>query len=76
MTTAKIFRCGTGQAVQLPKRYQFKGKEVEIFRRGATGSCCAKKSPGMTRAFELLASLPLDFQINKRRDRPQKRKFR
>lgn len=34
MTTAKIFRCGTAQAVQLPKRYQFKAKEVEIFRRG------------------------------------------
>jgi len=34
MTTAKIFRCGTAQAVQLPKRYRFKAKEVEIFRSG------------------------------------------
>ncbi len=34
MTTAKVFRSGNSQAVRLPKRYRFKGKEVEIFRRG------------------------------------------
>jgi antitoxin VapB len=74
MMIAKIFRCGNGQAVQLPKQFEFKAKEVEIFRRG-NEIVLREKSPGMARAFELLASLPLDFQINKRRDRPQKRKF-
>jgi antitoxin VapB len=74
MMIAKIFRCGNGQAVQLPTQFQFKAKEVEISRRGEEIVLC-EKSPGMTRAFELLASLPSDFKINKRRDRPQKRKF-
>lgn len=34
MTTAKVFQSGNSQAVRLPKEFQFKVKEVEIFRRG------------------------------------------
>jgi antitoxin VapB len=34
MATARVFRSGNSQAVRLPKEFRFKGKEVEIFRRG------------------------------------------
>ena len=34
MATARVFRSGNSQAVRLPKEFWFKGKEVEIFRRG------------------------------------------
>jgi antitoxin VapB len=34
MATARVFRSGSGQAVQLPKEFRLKAKEVEIFRRG------------------------------------------
>src|SRR6202040_2861096 len=34
MTIGKVFRSGNSQAVRLPKEFRFKGKEVEIFRRG------------------------------------------
>jgi antitoxin VapB len=30
----RVFRSGNSQAVRLPKEFRFKGKEVEIFRRG------------------------------------------
>ena len=73
MMIAKISRCGNGLAVQLLKRFQFKAKEVEI-RRGDE-IVLREKNPGMTRAYELPASLSSDFQINKRQDRPPKRKF-
>jgi antitoxin VapB len=43
MNIAKVFRSGNSQAVRLPKRYRFKGKEVEIFRRGMKLFC--GKSP-------------------------------
>jgi len=34
MKTAKVFSSGDTQVVRLPKEFRFKGKEVEIFRRG------------------------------------------
>ena len=34
MSTAHVFRSGNSQACSCPKEFQFKGKEVEIFRRG------------------------------------------
>jgi antitoxin VapB len=74
MATAKVFRSGNSQAVRLPKQYRFNAKEVEIFRRGDE-IVLREKGNAMTRAFELLASLPEDLQIRPRRkDLPQKRK--
>jgi antitoxin VapB len=34
MATARVFRWGSGQAVLIPKEFEFRGKEVEIFREG------------------------------------------
>jgi antitoxin VapB len=34
METAKLFRHGGSQAVRLPKKFRFAGREVEIERRG------------------------------------------
>jgi antitoxin VapB len=59
MDTAKIFKFGNSQAVRLPKKYRFRGKEVEIFRRGDE-VVLRERSRGMERAFEILANLPID----------------
>ena len=74
MLKAKVFRSGNSQAVRLPKQYEFKGKEVEIFRRGDE-IVLREKSAGMTRAFKLLAGLPEDvFPKRRKKDLPQERK--
>jgi antitoxin VapB len=59
MGTARVFKSGNSQAVRLPKQFRFQGDEVEIFRRGDE-VVLREKGSGMARAFELLASLPLD----------------
>ncbi len=74
MTTARVFRSGNSQAVRLPKQFRFKGKEVEIFRRGSE-IVLREKEKSLARAFELLASLPDDFDLPKReKEMPEKRK--
>ncbi len=73
MGTARVFRSGNSQAVRLPKQFRLKSKEVEIFRRGDE-IVLREKDGTMARAFELLADLPDDFQVERRSDRPQKRK--
>ena len=73
MTIAKVFQPKGGQAVRLPKQFRVKGKELEIFRRGDEIVLPEKKGT-MLRAFELLAELPDDLTIARRKnDRPQKR---
>jgi antitoxin VapB len=74
MGTARVFRSGNSQAVRLPKQFRFKSKEVEIFRRGKD-VILREKDEDMSRAFDLLAGLPDDFEIRGRdTDLPQKRK--
>jgi antitoxin VapB len=74
MGTARVFRSGNSQAVRLPKEFRLKSKEVEIFRRGEE-IVLREKSGSMTRAFELLADLPEDIEaIDRKKDRPQRRK--
>lgn len=74
MDTAKVFRSGNSQALRLPKQYRFRGNEVEIFRRGDE-VILREKSDNLARAFELLASLPDDFDLPGRdKERPEKRK--
>ena len=74
MGTAKVFKSGNSQAVRLPKEFRFKGKEVEIFRRG-NEIVLRDKDRTLARAFELLASLPDDFDLPGRaKEFPQKRK--
>ena len=45
MATAKVFKSGNSQAVRLPKKFRFKGREVEIFRRGNEVILREKSSP-------------------------------
>ena len=74
MRVAKVFRSGNSQAVRLPKEFRFKGKEVEIFRRG-NEVVLRQKEISLARAFELLASLPDDFELTGReKELPEKRK--
>jgi antitoxin VapB len=53
MATARVFRSGNSQVVQLPKQFCFEGPEVEIFRRGDE-IVLREKRRGMARAFEIL----------------------
>ncbi len=70
MAIARVFKSGNSQAVRLPKEFRFRGKEVEIFRRGDE-VILREKSKGMDRAFELLASLPIDVDaIEEMHDEP------
>ena len=60
MTTAKVFRSGNSQAVRLPKRYRFKGKEVEIFRRG-NEVVLREKSDNLAHAFGVNPSVETNY---------------
>jgi antitoxin VapB len=71
MATARVFRSGNSQAVRLPKEFRLKGPEVEIFRRGDE-IVLREKERGMARAFELIASLPID-DLGNRDDPSQER---
>jgi antitoxin VapB len=74
MGTARVFRSGNSQAVRLPKQFRFKGKEVEIFRRGDE-VVLREKDKTLARAFDLLASLPDDFDLpGRENERPEQRK--
>jgi antitoxin VapB len=74
MPTAKVFRSGNSQAVRLPKEFRFKAKEVEVFRRGDE-VVLREKPASLGRAFDLLASLPDDFDLpGREKEMPQKRK--
>lgn len=74
MATAKVFRSGNSQALRLPKEFRFQSKEVEIFRRGKE-VVLREKPANLSRAIDLLAGLPDDFEIRGRdKDYPQKRK--
>jgi antitoxin VapB len=74
MTTARIFRSGNGQAVQLPKGFRFKSKQVEIFRRGEE-IVLREKPRSLGRILDIIAELPEDFSDLTTDDGPpQKRK--
>jgi len=72
MATARIFKSGNSQAVRLPKEFRFRSKEVDIFRRGEE-VILREKSKGIARAFELIASLPIDDLADEHDDPPQER---
>lgn len=73
MGTARVFRSGNSQAVRLPKQFRFKGKEVEIFRRG-TEVVLREKSGNLARAFDLIIGLPDDLELpDRKKDIPQER---
>lgn len=71
--TAKVFRSGNSQAVRLPKEFRFRGKEVEIFRRGDE-VVLREKDSSLARAFDLIVGLPNDLALpDRKKDLPQKR---
>lgn len=73
MPKARIFRSGNGQAVQLPKGFRFRRKEVEIFKRGGE-IVLREKSRGLGRVVDIIAELPEDLGDFITPDgRPQKR---
>lgn len=73
MRTAKVFRSGNSQALRLPKEFRFKGKEVEIFRRGIE-VVLREKDNSLARAFDLIVGLPDDLVLpDRKKDLPQKR---
>ncbi len=75
MSRARIFKSGSGQAVQLPKGFRFRVNEVEIFRRGEE-IVLRKPSRGLGRVIDVLADMPEDFMTGSRGDGPpQKRNF-
>lgn len=67
MTTARVFMSGNSQAVRLPKGFRVSSTELDIFRRGDE-IVLREPAQGLTRAFELLASLPDDFLAEGRQD--------
>lgn len=70
MATARVFKSGNSQAVRLPKQFRFQSEEVEIFRRGEE-VILRERSPGMRRAFEIIANLPIDADaVMEGRDEP------
>lgn len=73
MKFAKVFKSGNSQALRLPKEFQFRSKEVEIFKRG-NDIILREKPKNLKHAFELLSSMPNDFFANEREDSlPQER---
>ncbi len=72
MATARVFKSGNSQAVRLPKDFRFQSEEIEIFRRGDE-VVLREKSKGMARAFELIASLPIEDLADERDEPPQER---
>ncbi|MEJ7745388.1 MAG: type II toxin-antitoxin system VapB family antitoxin [Luteimonas sp.] len=69
MSTARVFKSGNSQAVRLPKGFRVKSTELEIFRRGEE-IVLREPGKGLTRAFDLLTSLPDDFLVEGRQDNP------
>ncbi|MEB4589517.1 type II toxin-antitoxin system VapB family antitoxin [Candidatus Thiothrix sp. Deng01] len=73
MATARVFKSGNSQAVRIPREFMLDVNEVEIFRRGDE---LVLRQPRRTlqAAFDLLASMPVDFMQDGRNDSvPQER---
>ncbi|QOW48895.1 MULTISPECIES: antitoxin [unclassified Acinetobacter] len=74
MSTSKVFMTGRSQTIHLPKEFRFKGKEVEIFRRGDE-VILREKPVTADQLFKVLAQMPGDFYAETRVDEPpQERK--
>lgn len=73
MATARVFKSGNSQAVRIPREFMLDVNEVEIFRRGDE-LVLRKPRRTLQAAFDLLASMPVDFMQDGRNDSvPQER---
>ncbi len=60
MLITKVFRSGNSQAVRIPKKFQFRSKQVHISKRG--NEIVLREQPGnLAPAFDLLAGMPPDY---------------
>jgi len=75
MKTTKVFKCGNSQAVRLPKEFQIKSEEVEIFKKN--NEIVIREIPkNLSKAFELLTRMQEDFFSEGREDtKPEERDF-
>jgi antitoxin VapB len=73
MATTRVFKSGNSQAVRLPKQFRVLQGELEIFRRGDE-IVLREPARELSRAFDLLASLPDDFLPEGRKDTPPQRR--
>lgn len=69
MRKAKVFRCGHSQAVRLPKDLQFNSAEVAIEKKG-NKIILWEVPQNLSKAFDLLTSMPKDFFPTGRSDEP------
>ena len=69
MATAKVFQSGNSQAVRLPKEFRFRGKEVEISRRGDE-VVLRERPQNLGYIVDLLQQIPEDVFENIRDTRP------
>jgi antitoxin VapB len=72
--TAKLFTTGRSQAVRLPMKYRFEGKEVYIRRNPATGDVVLSSRPESWDGFFALdasTKVPSDFMSEADRDQGQ-----
>lgn len=73
MATARVFKSGNSQAVRIPREFMLDVGEVEIFRRGDE-LVLRKPRRTLQAAFDLLATMPVDFMQEGRNDAvPQER---
>src|SRR5256885_957350 len=63
---ARVFKSGNSRGVRLLKKFRVRRKELKFFRRGDELVLKEKHKP-MERVFELLASLPDDFDLGDRK---------
>ena len=74
MKKVRIIKSGRSQIIRLPEQFHFRAKEVEILRRGDE-IILREPKPSLSRAFEILTSMPPDFMADGRNDcPPQERK--
>ena len=69
MATTRVFKSGNSLAVRLPKEFKVGSKILEIFQRGEE-IVLREPTKGLTKAFELLTTLPEDFYAEGRKDTP------
>jgi antitoxin VapB len=73
MTIARVFKSGNSQAIRLPKEFRVESRELEIYRRGDEIVLRAPEAKNISRAFDLLRSLPDDFLSVREQEPPQTR---
>ncbi len=76
LRTAKIFRSGNSQAVQIPKDFHLEGREIEIIQKSPHEIILRKIPKNLAEAFTILTKFSDDFFDGGRIDPlPQKREL-